>query len=92
MKQFGLPALLSTAYVSVLFLLFSSDFGKENTFLIPDEAVDSTEAVALTPAPDATSEVEVKSRELLLPYEGDENLMALEVYPGLQSPEGASGN
>ncbi|HEX2898435.1 MAG TPA: hypothetical protein VHS96_01835 [Bacteroidia bacterium] len=34
MKRFGLPILLSAGYASLLFLVFSSDFSKEHTFLL----------------------------------------------------------
>lgn len=36
MKRFGLPILLSAIYVTVMLLVFSSDYSKENTFLYPD--------------------------------------------------------
>jgi hypothetical protein len=34
MKRFGLPMLLSAGYASILFLVFSSDFSKEHSFLL----------------------------------------------------------
>jgi hypothetical protein len=38
MKRFGLPLLLSAGYASLLFGIFSSDFSKEHSFLLKDQA------------------------------------------------------
>lgn len=36
MKKFGLPALLSVGYVCLLYFVFSSDFGKNHSFLMEE--------------------------------------------------------
>ena len=38
MRRFGLPILLSACYAGLLLLVFNSDFGRENSFLLREES------------------------------------------------------
>lgn len=40
-KRFGLPALVSTVYLSAMILIFSTDYSKEKNFLYPTPDKDS---------------------------------------------------
>lgn len=70
MKRIVLPLLLSSAYVALLTLLFSSSFGKENNFLFenPEFSAFSNrlalpENITLTEETEAISELEVSQPE-----------------------------
>ena len=45
MKRFGIPVLLSAVYVFLMVLVFSSEFGQNNSFFLPDQKTDQAEVI-----------------------------------------------
>ena len=89
MKRFGLPILLSAVYVGLLLLVFSSDFSKEHSFLLPKEVACAHAKAAEKGNPIREESLDARISSLLLERQGPFGEIHSHDEAELQSPESA---
>ena len=89
MKRFGLLFLLSASYAGLLTIVFSTDFSRENSFLLP--ATSPSLAAKAFEAPVLAQNTAISDRITALAYipSGEPGQGMAAVHGELQSPESA---
>jgi hypothetical protein len=89
MKRFGLPILLSACYAGLLFLIFSSDFSKEHSFLLPIDGEKATAKLVAKPTQDFGTSISARLATLQLSQNNAPSTPEAGSSPDHQSPESA---
>jgi hypothetical protein len=93
MKRFGLPMLLSAGYAGLLFLVFSSDFSREHSFLLKESDSISPKAKIFEKSMAGIESGFVSHRaELQLPESETANTSPTKTASNGHSPESANEN